>query len=166
MNESCHIWVKHVKHAWVMSNVNESCHTWTSHVTYERVMPHMNKTCHVWISHVTYKWSMSHIHRKRNLYLPLGSVNLELKVMGTPDQISSPLSWNRVSPGCPGNFNTELTEPTRQIKTTFPMSMNEAYHKVMSHMNESCHVYTEISQDFDDALGAWDAWRHNGRASR
>jgi len=59
-------------------------------------------------------------HRKSSLYLPLGSVNLVLKVLGTPDEISSPPGWNRVSPGCPRNFNTELTEPTRQIKTTFP----------------------------------------------
>jgi len=29
-------------------------------------------------------------HRKSSLYLPLGSVNLVLKVMGTPDEISSP----------------------------------------------------------------------------
>jgi len=40
--------------------------------------------------------------------------------MGTPDEISSPPGWNRVSPGCPSNFYTDLTEPTRQIKTTFP----------------------------------------------
>ena len=31
-----------------------------------------------------------HIHRTSSLYLPLGSVNLVLKVMGTPDEISSP----------------------------------------------------------------------------
>jgi len=32
----------------------------------------------------------SHVHRKSSLYLLLGSVNLVLKVMGTPDEISSP----------------------------------------------------------------------------
>ena len=64
-----------------------------------------------------------HLHWKSSLYLPLGSVNLVLKVMGTPDEIWSPPGWNRVSPGCPRNFNTELTEPTRQIKTTFPMNL-------------------------------------------
>jgi len=31
-----------------------------------------------------------YFHRKSSLYLPLGSVNLVLKVMGTPDEISSP----------------------------------------------------------------------------
>jgi len=31
-----------------------------------------------------------HIHRKSSLYLPLGSVNLVLKAMGTPDENSSP----------------------------------------------------------------------------
>jgi len=34
-----------------------------------------------------------HMHRKSSLYLPLGSVNLVLKVMGTPDEISSPLGY-------------------------------------------------------------------------
>ena len=76
------------------------------------------------------------IHRKSSLYLPLGSVNLVLKAMGIPDEISSPPGWNRVSPGCPRNFNTELTEPTRQIKTTFPMNMYEC-----AKMNASCHMY-------------------------
>jgi len=65
----------------------------------------------------------SYVHRKSSLYLPLGSVNLVLKVMGTPDEISSPPGWNRVSPGCPTNFDTELTEPAGQMKTTFPMNV-------------------------------------------
>ena len=69
-----------------------------------------------------------YVHRKSSLYesslyLPLGSDNLVLKEMGTPDEISSPPGWNRVSLGCPRNFKTELTEPTRQIKTTFPMNV-------------------------------------------
>jgi len=33
MNESCHTWMSHVTHEWVMSHMNESCHTWMSHVT-------------------------------------------------------------------------------------------------------------------------------------
>jgi len=70
---------------------------------------------------------VSHIHIQSSLYLPLASVNLVLKIMGTPDEISSPPGWNRISPGCPRNFNTELTEPTRQIKTTFPMNMSLWY---------------------------------------
>jgi len=47
-NESSHT------HEWVLSNVmmrdvthmNESCHTWMSHVTHEWVMSHMNESCH------------------------------------------------------------------------------------------------------------------------
>jgi len=31
-----------------------------------------------------------YLNRKSSLYLPLGSVNLVLKLMGTPDEISSP----------------------------------------------------------------------------
>jgi len=42
-----------------------------------------------------------HLHRKSSLYLPLGSVNLVLKLMGTPDGISTRSGWNHVSPGCP-----------------------------------------------------------------
>ena len=104
----------------------------------------------------------THIHRKSSLYLPLGSVNLVLKVMGTPDQISSPPGWNRVSPGCPRNFNTELTEPTRQIKTTFPMNMYihvcfTAYHIYYREMYTYVHtcIYTYIHPHNFDTL------RHN-----
>jgi len=46
--------------------------------------------------------SHSHVHRKSSLYLPLGSVNLVLKAMGTPDEISSPpgqIVFHRVAPG-------------------------------------------------------------------
>ena len=132
-----HIQIVHVQnmnrafhtYEWVMSRV----HIFPQQLAARLLPPpslRSNETCHIyklvmshiWIVHVT------HIHRKRSLYLPLGSVNLVMKVMGTPDEISSPPGWNRVSPGCPRNFNTELTEPTRQIKTTFPMNMNCAYH--------------------------------------
>ena len=34
MNESCHVWMGHVKYGWVMSRMDESCHVWMSHVTY------------------------------------------------------------------------------------------------------------------------------------
>ena len=37
------------------------------------------------------------IHRKSSLYLPISSVNLVLKLMGTPDGISTHSGWNRVS---------------------------------------------------------------------
>ena len=39
-----------------------SCHTWMSHVTHEWVMSHMNEFCHVWMSHVTHEWVMSHMN--------------------------------------------------------------------------------------------------------
>jgi len=35
MNESCHMWMRHVTYEWVMSHMNELCHIWMSHVTYE-----------------------------------------------------------------------------------------------------------------------------------
>ena len=94
-----------------------------------------------------------HIHRKSSLYLPLGLVNLVLKVMGTPDEISSPPGWNRVSPGCPRNFNTELTEPTRQIKTTFlwtypgtqiPHISHPQIPHICEYVYESCLTYVNM----------------------
>jgi len=59
MNESCHTWMSHVTHEWVMSHMNESCHTRMSHVTYEWVMSHKNESCHTRMSHVTQEWVMS-----------------------------------------------------------------------------------------------------------
>jgi len=75
MNESCHIWMSHVKYEWVYCYL--CCHVWMSHVTCEWVMSHMNESCqvwmsvllfvlsrmnestHIWMSHVTYEWVMS-----------------------------------------------------------------------------------------------------------
>jgi len=84
-----------------------------------------------------------HVQRKRSLYLPLGSVNLVLKVMGTPNEISSPPGCNRVSPGWPKNFNTELTEPTRQIKTTFPMNV-WCLMTVDLELDQPCRIYAKV----------------------
>jgi len=50
MNESCHTWMSHVTHEWVMLHINKSCHTWMNHVTHEWV-----------IDSVTYEWVMSHL---------------------------------------------------------------------------------------------------------
>jgi len=41
--------------------------------------------------------SHTHLHRKSSLHLPLSWVNLVLKLMGTPDGISTRSRWNRVS---------------------------------------------------------------------
>ena len=62
MNESCHTWMSHVTHEWVMSHMHESCHTWMSHVTHEWVMSHMNESCHTWMGHVMHEWIMSHMN--------------------------------------------------------------------------------------------------------
>jgi len=58
MNESCHIWMRHVTYEWVMSHMNEACHIWMNHTTY------INESCHstcwtTWaviptLSHVTW----------------------------------------------------------------------------------------------------------------
>jgi len=47
-----HMWMSHVTHEWVMSNMNESCHTWMSHITHEWAMSHQNESCHM----CTYGW--------------------------------------------------------------------------------------------------------------
>ena len=70
MNESCHTWMSHVTHGWVMSRMIErryvrwwsnptlDCWVWMKHVTYEWDMSHMNESYHKCMSHVTYKWVM------------------------------------------------------------------------------------------------------------
>jgi len=82
MNESRHIWMRHVTYEWVTSHMNETCHIWMSHVTWEWVtsecvtsreneayqmcilrwvnhtggsewvMSRMNESCHIWTSYV------------------------------------------------------------------------------------------------------------------
>jgi len=69
MNESCHIWISHVKYKSVMSHMNESCHIWMSHVTYEWVMSHMNQSCHIRVSHVTYEWVMLHMSESCQIWV-------------------------------------------------------------------------------------------------
>ena len=59
INESCHVWMRHV-----MSNINESCPTWKIHVTHGWVISYMNAGGvhqHISMSHVTYEWGMSHM---------------------------------------------------------------------------------------------------------
>jgi len=53
-------------------------------------------TCMI-LKYLTYIILMLYVHRKSSLYLPLSSVNLVLKLMGTPDGISTRSGWNRVS---------------------------------------------------------------------
>jgi len=85
-----------------------------------------------------------HIHWKRGLHLPFGSLNLVLKLMRTPDKFHGAIWWNMISPGCPWNFNTKLTEPTRQIQTIFPMNMTRlAYVYVSS--QDSCMSICEFT---------------------
>ena len=100
------------------------------------------------------------IRRKSSLYLPLGSVNLVLKAMGIPDEISSPPGWNRVSPGCPRNFNTKLTEPTRQINTTFPMNMIHPFICILL-----THLFTLVTwwSMYTFLLQTYSEWHENLR---
>ena len=92
-----------------------------------------------------------YIHRKSSLYLPLSSVNLVLKLMGTPDGIFNPFGlkscFTVVVPGFPWNLYTKLTETPRQIKTTFPMNMyshrSDVYTYVYRHLYV-LYMYTHL----------------------
>ena len=174
VNEPCHtyewvmshVWMGHVTHmnssrvSWVCQLcVKASRHTYKpvrEHHTYEmRRVPNLNKShvtylshvcesvmAHIWLSHVM------HIHRKSSLYLLLSSVNLVLKLMGTPDGISTRSGFTVVVTGLPWNLYTKLTETLRQIKTTFPMNINESCHMCewvvfrtrVSRMSYICHT--------------------------
>jgi len=63
MSESCHTWMSHVTHEWVMSHMNESCHTWMSRVAhmneshYKQMMHHGTHLNELWHTH---EWVMSH----------------------------------------------------------------------------------------------------------
>jgi len=50
LNESCHIWMSHVKSEWVMSHMNASHQVWKSRVLRTCVVWHLNESCHVWMS--------------------------------------------------------------------------------------------------------------------
>ena len=50
-------------------------------------LAHILIFCYIWLC--TWHISIMYIHRKSSLYLPLSSVNLVLKLMGTPDGIST-----------------------------------------------------------------------------
>jgi len=63
MNESCHTWMSHVTHEWIMSHMNESCHTWMNHVTHEWVL----------VTNLLYNISLHHrdgAHHERSHCLP------------------------------------------------------------------------------------------------
>ena len=71
-NESCHIWIGHVAHEWVVSYMNESCHIWISYVTYECIVSYMNDSRNVWMSHVACEWVMS--QRRESCHTLMNSV--------------------------------------------------------------------------------------------
>jgi len=82
MNESCHTWMSHVTHEWVMSqawichvtHMKESCHTWIQMLRFVRWLSHRANSewvmSHTWMSHVTHmneschthEWVMSHMN--------------------------------------------------------------------------------------------------------
>ena len=56
INESCHIWMSHVTHDWVMSQKS-----FYKRPTFATIMSHMNDSCHIWMSHLT-KDSIRDLH--------------------------------------------------------------------------------------------------------
>ena len=112
-DETCHARGRVMSHLWTrhVTRVAAVCAKYECAVaTYECIMPiwlrsatqrmshaymtrliRMTHSC-VWVMYMTI-----YIHRKSSLYLPLSSVNLVLKLMGTPDGSSTCSGWNRVS---------------------------------------------------------------------
>jgi len=72
INQSCHVWMRHVTYEWVtthmnewvISRTNESCHKWTIHVMYEWVMTlcHSYFVSYIWMSHDTVSLICRRVH--------------------------------------------------------------------------------------------------------
>ena len=64
--------IRHVTYEWETSHTNESCHIWMSHDTHGWVMSHMNascESCHIWLSHGVWMWQDSFIRDMTHSYV-------------------------------------------------------------------------------------------------
>ena len=111
----------HVTYQRVMSHMNESCHIWMSHVTYQRVKSRMNESCHIRTSHVTYQRVMS-------------------QIISTSHVTCTPPFRNEGTCCVRIGGSTLVYTYYRVIPFSNATSLNESYQRVMSHMNESCHM--------------------------
>ena len=162
-----HIWMSHVTHMNRSYHIYECVisHMWTGHITYMNESPHteewimstcqwvtshiakiQNAACHIRMSHFahtnascrTEEWVASYIHRKSSIYLPLSSVNLVLKLMGTPDGISTRSGWNRVSQWWCRVSPASYTEMVHVTHRAIQNVTHHAYKWVVSHLGTSC----------------------------
>jgi len=110
MNESCHTWMSHFTHEWVMSHMDESCHTWMWQHSLEAATRHINGSCHTWMSHVTHEWVMSHMNESCHTWMRQHSLGAATAHQGRykSNRSQSPhpcvwecaweCMWNRVPP--------------------------------------------------------------------
>jgi len=68
---------------------------------YQSTPPHTSTYIQMSLPYTLVCKVVYYIHRKCSLYLPLFSVNLVLKVMGTPDEIPSPTGLTMCFTGLP-----------------------------------------------------------------
>ena len=128
MNESCHLWMSHVTHEWVMSYMNESCDIWMSHVT------RMNESCHIHeavISHMS-----CHVHSQKRTHSYEWSHNPPQKLPGGGFSTPVPLFCLicTINPNKTGPFETVRrndVSSTERIKETSINAIVLSYHRIL-----------------------------------
>ena len=121
----------HVTYEWVMSHMNESCHIWMSHVTTDRNSCQIAAGTHViyWMEHVSC------------------AMSCEVSCYVCTKMCYFWMSHARVNESC--HIRAEIVAQNRHIRcwdlgreSHFLYSMSHVTYKwVMSHMNESCHIW-------------------------
>jgi len=155
---SCHTWMSHVTHEWVMSHMNESCHTWMSHVTHEWVMSHMCVQLNrkliqklddclangIWVmshmtqSHHTYNWVTSHIWTSHVTHMN--------KSCHTYEWVMSHIWVSHVTHMCVAE--TWLHQKAERLPSKRDLShvthdsvRSHIWVSLVTYMNKSCHTY-------------------------
>ena len=155
-NESCRICMSHVTHTnaschtykWVMSHMYESCHTHNASChTYEWVMSRIYESCHtqtcvvsqIWMRHVTYEWVTSHMNAAITKWLLPAPRNesYHTYIWVIPLMNLSCHTWMN-------HATFARVRPAAESHLQRVMSHVFITHEcVMSHVNESCHIWTQ-----------------------
>jgi len=86
INESCHIWIRHVISCWLnYSNFNRMLPPTAYLISPRTPTSHMNESCHIWIRHVISCWLMYRILQQDTAQTGLGSTE-GASYEGTPLQ--------------------------------------------------------------------------------
>ena len=149
---SCHIKknVTYVNESRI--HMNESCHTWMSHVTHEWVMSHMNKSCHTWMSHVTHEWVMSHFNLViSHVWMRYATIQKTMRYLSTTYQDPGKDCW------CPDSF-TWMRILVHQQCVQSHAQESQAMHVCTSHNSHTqctCVRRTDINRRIPVLLTAW-----------